>query len=225
MSKHRWTRSRVAAILAAVTATMAFAGPAGAAPDEENLFLPAASIGVDAPNQLVGGVAKLHAYANFINIPNSPYYLKIYDVTTNTFLTQRGDVNDVVAYVTQNVATTHTYRAYIAEYNKSFPPSGVQGFTDQVSVTWDSKLVLNTSATGLFNGEKATLTAKAAGPGAMRIKDLTTGQTVAACSSPATTVCTATVTGFSSSHTYAAAQSGQASSSNSVSVSWQKIPG
>jgi hypothetical protein len=56
-------------------------------------------------------------------------------VTTNTFLTQRGDANDVVAYVTQNVATTHTYRAYIAEYNKSFPPSGIQGFTDEVSVT------------------------------------------------------------------------------------------
>jgi hypothetical protein len=223
MSKHRWTRSRVAVILAAVTATMAFAGPASAAPDED-LFLPSTSIGVDAPNQLVGGVAKLHAYANFINIAKSPYYLKIYDVTTNTFLTQCGSANDCVAYVAQTVATTHTYRAYIAEYNKSFPPSGVQGFTDEVSVKWGSRLVLNTDQTWLFNGEKADLTAKAAGPGAMRIKDLTTGQTVAICSSPATTVCTATVTGFSSTHTYAAAQSGLPSSSNSVSISWQEVP-
>jgi hypothetical protein len=223
MSKYRWTRGRVAVILGAVTATMAIAGPASAAPDED-LFLPSASIGVDAPNQLIGGTAELHAYANFINITDSPYYLKIYDVTTNTFLTHCGYANDCVAYITQNVATTHTYRAYIAEYNKSFPPTGVQGFTDAVSVTWGSKLVLNTTDTGLFNGEKATLTAKAAGPGSIRIKDLTTGQTVAICSSPATTVCSATVTGFSSTHTYAAAQAGLPSSSNSVSVSWQQVP-
>jgi hypothetical protein len=144
-------------------------------------------------------------------------------VTTNKFVTQCHS-NDCTATVSQNVITTHTYRAYIAKFGKSFPPSGVQGFTGSVSVKWGAKLVLNTDSTGLFNGEKATLTAKAVGPGAITIKDTQSGQTVGSCPSAATTVCTATVTGFSSEHTYAATQAGLLSNSNTVSIFWQKIP-
>jgi len=224
MSQHRWTRRRVVVILGVVTATMAIAGPANAQADDDINFLPVASISVDEPNQLVGGVAKLHAWADFINIATSPYYLKIYDVTTNTFLTQCGYKNDCETTVSQNVATTHTYRAYIAQYNTSFPPSGVQGFTGSASAKWGSKLVLNTNRTGLFNGESAVLTARAAGPGAITIKNAQSGQTVGNCPSPATKVCTATVTGYSADHAYVATQAGLLSNSNTVSIGWQKLP-
>jgi hypothetical protein len=219
MSSHRQTRTRLAVVLGACLAAVAF-GSASAQAEDIN-FLPAASLSVDAPDQLVGGTANLHASAMFIDIASSPYWLKIYDVTTQTMLAQCGFKNTCDVPVTQNVVTQHTYRAYIAASGTG-PATNVQATSDGVVVRWGAKLVLNADTTSPMEGQTATLTAKAAAPGPIDIRDSTTGQIVKPCSLASTTTCTAAVLNRPSTHTYYATQS--ALISNFVGVTWTKIP-
>ncbi|HEV7808720.1 MAG TPA: hypothetical protein VGO80_23145 [Solirubrobacteraceae bacterium] len=220
MSQHRSLRNRISVLLGAVVVAMGVGGPAAAQADDIE-FLPRASLSVDAPNQLVGDVAKLHASADFINIASSPYWLKIYDETTQTFLTHCGFTNTCDVNVSQNVATQHTYRAYIAGSATTYKPPNVQAVSNDVVVRWGAKLVLNADTTQLFEDETANLTAKAAIAGTIAIKDATTGQTVKTCL--AATVCSSPVMQpFPSTHKYFATQG--ALTSNSVGILWMKIP-
>lgn len=221
----RFTRSghaRIAAVLGALVATLAVAGPAAPAQaDDDIIFPPMVGLSVDAPNQLAGGVATLKAGAMLIDIKSSPYYVKIYDVTTQALIKTCGDRNVCEIAVSQNVATQHKYRAYISGAGSAFPPPSIQAISNDVTVKWGAHLVLNADRPELVEGETSTLTAKAAVPGPIVITDDTTGLTVKTCAAQFTMSCVAPVTNIRSTHVYHATQAGMPS--NSVTVYWSRI--
>jgi hypothetical protein len=85
----------------------------------------------------VGNTVTLDAKTN-CDIRPTPYYLQIFDATTGTLLGSTGAGADVSVNVSQNVATTHGYIAYLDTSNSStFPPAGINQQTAANYVTWE----------------------------------------------------------------------------------------
>jgi len=138
------------AVLACVFVPLAISSTASAEDDID--WLPAISLNVDVPYQLVGGTATLTAKADFINIPSSPYLIRIYDATTKTLL-KDCKANTCSVAVTKTQEMTRTYRAFIAKSGTGFPPpEALPGWSFQgppvIDVSWSSLTLRRTRFTG-----------------------------------------------------------------------------
>ncbi len=131
------------------------------------------------------------------NVGPTAYYISIYDQTANSFVKICGSGTACGVSVTQNTATTHTFKAYVSYYPSSNPPSSIQATSINVAVTWKSVSVsLTASPTTLAINGNSTLTATTSadiGPSPFytHIFDLTTGARVVVCGFG--TSCTTTV--------------------------------
>lgn len=127
----------------------------------------------------------------------TPYYLRIYDLTTGAYIATCASGTTCAAPVTQPAPTTHTYIAVIASPSAAYPPAGEQAISAQVAVDWHgTDLTLTASQATVPTGTTSTLTATTSqdiGPSPFwtEIFDTTTGTTIAACGYG--TTCTATI--------------------------------
>jgi hypothetical protein len=83
----------------------------------------------------VGGFSTLTA-TTADDVGPSPYYTEIFDATTGTFLQQCGSGTVCSVAVSQAVATTHVYRAFVSLSSGLFPPAGVVTNSADSYVTW-----------------------------------------------------------------------------------------
>lgn len=151
----------LAALVAIAVAFFAATTPAKAADDIG--FKPQVSLTAANPHELVGESSTLKASALYIDIPSSPYYLRIYDTQTGTMLKQcNANVCDVS--VTASQASSRSFRAYITN-SSGFPPASYAAASNTQTVTW-SNFVINATPTFLAAGQTSTVTAKAAGTAA-----------------------------------------------------------
>jgi hypothetical protein len=97
--------------------------------------------------QVLGGSTTLIA-STVLNVGPTPFYIQIYDATTGTRLATCGFGTSCSALVSQSVATTHRYIAYVSSLSTAFPPPFIQDTSDSVFVTWASsgwRISLNAS--------------------------------------------------------------------------------
>jgi len=117
----------------------------------------------------------------------TPYYISIYDVTAGSYIKICGAGTVCSQSVTQQTATTHSYRAYISSYPTTNPPANQQAVSGTVSVTWRSISVsLKAVPTTTFVGFSSTLTATTSAdvgptPFYTQIYDATTGTRLTVC--------------------------------------------
>lgn len=84
----------------------------------------------------VGGYSHLVATTD-TDVGPTPFYIEIYDHTTGVRLTACGFGTTCSTWVTQSVATTHQFVAYVSLWSTANPPSGVQATSNTSFVTWD----------------------------------------------------------------------------------------
>lgn len=216
MFQHRRTFTRITAILGTVAASVVLAGAGATSAQADDGFLPRANISVDAAYQPIGGTATVTASAEFIYIPGTKYYVMLKDMTSNVVLNHCA-VNTCPAVVTQYVATTHNFRAYVRAFDGSYEDS------TSLNVTWQ-RFVLDASSNYADSGTYVTLTARSQSAGQITIKDKTTGVSFPPCpGSP----CSVSVMNYKSQHTYVATQAGRsyiAPASNDETVLWTSPP-
>jgi hypothetical protein len=138
----------------------------------------------------VGTAATLTATTS-TDIGPSPFWIQIYDATTGTRIGVCGYGTSCAVSVSQSVATTHEYIAYVASYGTAYPPAGIQATSRLNFVTWSNlgwRVSLSAPA-GTFTSE--TVTAFANGnvgptPYYIEIFNESTGSLLAVCASGTT---------------------------------------
>jgi hypothetical protein len=129
----------------------------------------------------------LSAYANN-DVGPSPYWLSIYNASTGALLNYCGWGYSCSATYTALAITTQAFRAYVADYPSTFPPSGVAAMSGFVYTTWIAVTNLTASPQYLRPNQATTITVSAnvdVGPTPywLEIFDGSTGQIVAICAS------------------------------------------
>ncbi len=130
------------------------------------------------------------------DVTPSPFYIQIYDATTGTRLNYCGFSVTCSASVSQAVATTHRYIAYVSNYSTAYPPAGIQATSNSSYVTWTaSNYRISLGSTTPSYGHR-TLTAYSninvlPTPYYIQIFNLRTGARIAVCGSG--TTCSTTV--------------------------------
>jgi hypothetical protein len=177
----------------------------------------------------------LTADAHGYDVGPTPWYLEIYDVSTGGAVAICGSGTTCSTSVSQGSPTTHWYRAYIANYSSSNPPSGIQATSNYVSVTWLS-VSLGANTRWVPPGAGVTLTVYAntdvgPTPWYLEIFDQSTGGAVAICASGSS--CSVSVSqSYATTHSYVGYASGYGTSnpppsvqatSNSVAVTWLAV--
>jgi len=66
----------------------------------------------------------------------TPWYIDIYDTTAGKLLRACGFGTTCSVSVTQGMATTHAFVAYVASPSAVAPPANIQGTSDTAFVTW-----------------------------------------------------------------------------------------
>jgi hypothetical protein len=143
----------------------------------------------------VGAASTLTA-ATSQDIGPSPFWTAIYDVTTGTRIAVCGYGTMCSATVSQAVATTHEYIAYLSGNSTAYPPPGIQETSLLSFVTWSGlgwRVSLSAPAV-TFGSETVTATANGdVGPTPYYIEIFNeTGTRLAACGSGST--CSVTFT-------------------------------
>ncbi len=138
----------------------------------------------------------LSAYANN-DVGPSPYWLSIYDASTGALLNYCGWGYSCSATYAASGVTTQAFRAYVADYPSTFPPSGVAAMSGFAYTTWISVTNLTANPQYIRPNQATTITVSASvdvGPTPfwLEIFDGSTGQNVAICASGWT--CSASVT-------------------------------
>jgi hypothetical protein len=155
-------------------------------------YYAALSLTATASTLPVGSTTTLTATSSD-DVGPSPFWIEIFDVDTATRLSACGWGKTCSASVTQQVATTHKFIAYVSDWSATSPPAGVIETSDPSWVTWNnSRWSVSLAATD--NGQ--TLTAAAnrdVGPTPywIEIFNADLGQRVALCGSGR--VCTTTI--------------------------------
>jgi len=148
------------------------------------------------PTLPVGGTATLTATTT-TDVGPSPFWTEIFDATTGTRIASCGSGTSCSTTVSQSVATTHRYVAYVSGYSTAFPPAQLQETSAASFVTWSNlgwRVSLNAPA-GTFGSETVTATASAdVGPTPYYIEifDEDTGTLIALCGTGSS--CSATFT-------------------------------
>ena len=117
------------------------------------------SLAASANTLPVGGTSTLTATSN-IAIDKSPFFIEIWDVTNATPVLlpttppSCGGGTTCTATVSQNTATTHTYRATFSYQSSAYPPPALQTTSPDTYVTWaDNGWTVSLSA---YSGIDAT---------------------------------------------------------------------
>jgi hypothetical protein len=121
------------------------------------------SLTADPTTVSVNGVTTLTATTT-TDIGPSPFYIEIYDATMWTRLTACGFGTSCSVPVSEPVAATHVFFAYVSNYSTAVPPTGVQATSNANYVTWASsgwQVVL--SANPQVTAWATTVTAVASG--------------------------------------------------------------
>jgi hypothetical protein len=96
------------------------------------------------------------------DIGPTPFFVQIWDTTTDTLLVQCGTGFTCSADVSQSAATTHTYVATFAGYASSYPPPELQATSGVTYVTWTgSGMQISLTAPGDTYAAPETVTATA----------------------------------------------------------------
>jgi hypothetical protein len=134
------------------------------------------------PTTLPVGASSTLTATTTSDIGPTPFYTEIFDVTTGTRVAVCGSGATCPVSVSQSVAGTHEYIAYISNNDATFPPSGLLESSDPVFVTWTDAgwRISLTGPAEIFNGLPGTYTATANGdvgltPYYIEIFDETTG--------------------------------------------------
>jgi hypothetical protein len=72
------------------------------------------------------------------DIGPTPYYVQIFDATTGALVATCGAGTSCGATVSQGVASTHDYIAYLDSYSTTFPPASVSETSLNRYVTWEA---------------------------------------------------------------------------------------
>lgn len=142
------------------------------------------------------GAASTLTAATSQDIGPSPFWTGIFDVTTGTRIAVCGYGTTCSATVSQAVAATHEYIAYLSGNSTAYPPPGIQETSLLSFVTWSGlgwRVSLSAPA-GTFGSETVTATANGdVGPTPYYIEIFNeTGTRLAACGSGST--CSVTFT-------------------------------
>jgi hypothetical protein len=151
----------------------------------------------------VGGFSTLTA-TTADDVGPSPYYTEIFDATTGTFLHQCGSGTVCSVAVSQGVATTHAYRAYVSLSSGLFPPAGVVTNSADSYVTWTGNGYQLSLSAPAFTFSSVTVTATSSvdvgpTPYYIEIFDDDTGTQLAVCGF-GTTCSTSYTPSFTGSH-------------------------
>jgi hypothetical protein len=116
----------------------------------------------------------------------TPYYLSIYDRTSETFVAKCGHGTTCSVKVTQEQPGYRRYMALVSEDPRAYPPAGLQAHTFWEVVYWREVFSTLQAVPATLNpGENATLTATTSdmsgSPFYLSIYDATTGTPIAAC--------------------------------------------
>ena len=138
----------------------------------------------------------LSAYTNN-DLGPSPYWLSIYNAYSGALLNYCGSGTSCSATYTASSITTQAFRAYVANYPSTFPPSGVAAMSGFVYTTWVSITGLTASPQYLAPNQATTVKVSASvdvGPTPywLEIFDGSTGRNIAICATGST--CSASVT-------------------------------
>lgn len=154
------------------------------------------------------------------DVGTTPFYIQLFDQTSRTFLSQCGSGISCNTVVSQPVATTHAFAAYITNCcATTYPPASPPATSKSVAVTWLSVALRDCNGTvsicptgshtnGAVAGNAITLTASAnaditLSPYELLIFDETTLQFIYGCPGPSS--CTMSVTEpAAGSHTFVA---------------------
>jgi hypothetical protein len=110
----------------------------------------------------VGSAATLTATTS-ADIGPSPFWTEIFDLTTHTRVGVCGFGTSCSAVVSQGVATTHEYVAYLSANSAAYPPPSIQETSADSFITWSNlgwRVSLSAPA-GTFGSETVTATANA----------------------------------------------------------------
>jgi hypothetical protein len=91
-----------------------------------------------SPTTLPIGSASTLTATTSQDIGPSPFWTEIYDATTHIRLAVCGWGTSCSATVSQSVATTHEYVAYLSSYSAAYPPAGIQETSLLSFVTWSN---------------------------------------------------------------------------------------
>jgi hypothetical protein len=83
----------------------------------------------------LGTSITLSAVSN-LDVGPSPYYLEIFDLTAGSLITSCGSGTICTASISQTIATTHVYRAYVMLLNSTPPVTGSYWVSADSYVTW-----------------------------------------------------------------------------------------
>jgi hypothetical protein len=89
------------------------------------------------PTVPVGGVSTLTATTSQ-DIGPSPFWTEIFDMTTGTRIMDCGYGTTCSVSVSQAVATTHEYVAYLSDLSTAYPPPGTQETSPFSFITWSN---------------------------------------------------------------------------------------
>lgn len=95
------------------------------------------SVGLSASPTTLGvyGTSTLTATTSS-DVGPTPFYTEIFDANTGTRVGVCGFGTSCSANVSQSVATTHRYVAYVSNYSTANPPTGVQATSSSSFITW-----------------------------------------------------------------------------------------
>lgn len=122
-----------------------------------------------------------------MNVGPTPYYLRIYDLTTGAYVATCATGTTCSISVTEPTPATDYYVAVVSYASTGYPPSGEQAASGEVGVLWHGvSLTLSAGNTTVPVGAGSTLTATTSqdiGPSPFwtEIYDMTTGTRVAVC--------------------------------------------
>jgi hypothetical protein len=85
----------------------------------------------------IGSAATLTATTSS-DIGPSPFWTEIYDLTTHSRVGVCGFGTTCTATVSQSVATTHEYVAYLSNNSTAYPPPGIQETSRDSFITWSN---------------------------------------------------------------------------------------
>lgn len=135
----------------------------------------------------VGGATTITATTGD-DVGPSPFYIQIFDETTQTRVAVCGFGQSCSAVVSQAVATTHRFASFVSDHSTAFPPTGTISASAPTYVTWaDAGFQVALSAPGtVVNTYQVTVTAtvnRDIGPTPyfIRIFNIGTGQLVGTC--------------------------------------------
>jgi hypothetical protein len=148
-----------------------------------------------------------------MNVGPTPFYLRIYDETTQAYVITCGTGTTCTTPVTEPTPTADYYVAVISDPSASYPPGGVQADSAIAAVVWQGVgISLSASPTTVAVGSPATLTATTStdiGPSPFytEIYDAISQTWLRTCGSG--TTCSVTVSqGAATTHQYIAYESG-----------------